>query len=711
MYQSIRKRTLSKRILPLFAISCCFLFGLLSPLAVQISAHPHAGRVWMDATLSPDQRADALLAQMTLPEKITLLHGNIFGSYVGYIPANTRLGIPALNLQDGPAGVADGLTQVTAFPASVNFAASWDTSLINQFGQDLANEEYGKGVNVVLSPTVNILRNPQWGRSFESLGEDPYLTSQLAVADIQGLQSQHVIATVKHFAVNSQEYDRTSTSANVDERTLHEIYMPAFQASVQQGHVGSVMCAYNKVNNIYSCEQPYLLNDVLKTQWHFPGFVMSDWLATHSTLQASASGLDMEMPNGKYYGALQQAVQSGQVSIQTINDMVHRILRTMFADGLFDYPSTGSQSTDVATTAHAQFTAQASEQGTVLLKNDQNILPLATNTVRSIAVIGKGASNSPQYVGNGSAHVKVPSSAVTPLQGITERAGQSVKVTYTADSGQAAAVAKAANVAIVFVNDSESEGSDRSSLSLPNNQDQLVESVAKANPHTIVVLNTGGPVLMPWVNQVQGIVEAWYPGQEDGTAIAAILFGDFNPSGRLPMTFPANASDVPAHTTAQYPGINDEASYSEGLDVGYRYYDAQNITPLFPFGYGLSYTSFAYSHLSLSFSPGPFNGTVTASVTVKNTGTRSGSDVAQLYVNFPARAQEPPHQLKGFQKVTLAPGESKTVSFKLGSNAFSYWDTTAHNWVSPQGTFQILVGDSSRNLPLQASYQVTMNVH
>jgi beta-glucosidase len=815
-------------------------------------------RPWMNTALTPDQRAEALLAQMTLAQKLQMLSG-VSGSYVGNTPAIPSLGIPALNLEDGPAGVADGMTGVTAFPAPVGVAASWDTSLMNQYGQDLGGEEAGKGANIVLAPTVNILRNPQWGRSFESLGEDPYLTSQLGVADIEGIQSQHVIATVKHFAANNQEYDRTTVSANVDQRTLQEIYLPAFQAAVQQGNVGAVMCSYNQINDIYACEQPYLLNDVLKAGWNFPGFVMSDWGATHSTLQAAAAGLDMQMPDGSYYGsALQTDEQNGLVSIQTINEMVERVLRTMFADGLFDYPLTGTPSSNVATTADNQFTEQASEQGTVLLQNTQSILPLKSSSISSIAVIGSDASDSPMIAGNGSAHVNA-STVVTPLQGITARAGSGVNVQYvdgtsangepaitsqylTPSSGsgsglygqfynnmtlsgtpvltrtdaqlnfnwnggspasgvaatqwsakwtgtitapqtgtytfslnsddgsrlfinnqevinnwqdqasntetgtvsltagqsypvevdyyqdggasnltlgwllpdgsnspvnQAANLAKSSSVAVVFANDIESEGSDRTSLSLPNNQDQLIEAVAQANPHTIVVLNTGAPVLMPWESQVQGIVEAWYPGQEDGNAIAAVLFGDVNPSGKLPMTFPASASQVPANTQAQYPGINDQGSYSEGLDVGYRYYDANNLTPLFPFGYGLSYTTFAYSNIAVSPGSGSFNGNVTVTATVKNTGSVAGSDVAQLYMNFPTSSGEPPEQLKGFQKVTLSPGQSQTVSFALNSRAFSYWDTTAQQWVVPQGTFQIKVGDSSRNLPLTTSYQVT----
>ena len=842
-------------ILPLL---CCQFLLITQPISAAKATSAQPTRTWLNAALTPDQRADQLIAQMTLAEKLAMLYG-IGGAYVGNVPANTRLGIPAINLEDGPGGVADGMTQVTQFPAAIGVSASWDTSLMNQYGQDLGNEEVGKGANVVLAPTVNILRNPQWGRSFESLGEDPYLTSQMAVASIQGIQSQNAIATVKHLAANSQEYDRTTTSANVDARTLQEIYLPAFKAAVQQGQVGSVMCAYNKVNDIYSCEQPYLLNDVLKADWNFPGFVMSDWGATHSTLQASAAGLDMQMPNQSFYGsALQTAVQNGQVSVQTINEMVQRILRTMFADGLFDHPSTGTPGSNVATAAHDQFAKQVAEQSTVLLQNKQSILPLGSAT-SSIAVIGADASTSPYTAGSGSSNV-IPGTTVSPLQGILARAGSGVQVNYAqgnltngdepqitsqyltpatgtgpglsgqyynnmtlsgtpaftrvdpqigfnwnggspstgmpatqwsarwngtitapqsgtytfsldSDDGSrlfinnqkiidnwndqaattktgtvaltagqsysievdyyqngglsslnlgwqfpngsnnpltvAAQTAKNANVAIVFANDQESEGVDRSSLSLANNQDQLIEAVAQANPHTIVVLHTGAPVLMPWVNQVQGIVEAWYPGQEDGNAIAAVLFGDVNPSGKLPMTFPVSASDVPANTTAQYPGINDQASYSEGLDVGYRYYDANNITPLFSFGYGLSYTNFAFSKLAISPGSGAFNGSVTVSATVTNTGSKAGSEVVQCYISDPSSAQEPPKQLKSFQKISLAAGQAQNVSMKLDASAFAYWDTMANNWVVPQGNYSIMVGDSSRNLPLQGSYTVT----
>jgi beta-glucosidase len=673
-------------------------------------------RLWMNTNQTPDQRADELIARMTLSQKIALLHGlgsAQFKPYAGTIPAIDSLGIPAIHLADGPMGVSNGMTGVTAFPTPVSMAASWDTSLMKQYGQDLGAEEYGKGTNVVLAPTVNLLRNPLWGRSDETFGEDPYLISQMAVADIRGIQSQNVIATIKHFAANNQEDNRMTDSSNIDERTLHEIYLPAFQNAVRQANVGAVMCSYNKVNNIYACEQPYLLKNVLKTQWNFPGFVMSDWGATHSTVQAANAGLDMQMPDDSYYGnALQTAVQNGQVSISTINKMVHRILRTMFAFGLFDHPSSGNSGKDVTTLVHGQFAEKAAEQGIVLLQNTNNILPLSARSLSSIAVIGPDASDSPTIGPDGGSTVNA-SVVSTPLDGISKRAGSSVKVQYEKGlddshnvTKQAVALAKSSSVAIVFAGDQEGEGTDRSTLSLPFNQDQLIEAVARANPHTIVVLNTGAPVLMPWLKQVQGVLEAWYAGQENGDAITAVLFGDVNPSGKLPMTFPASNTQGPLHTQAQFPGINDESTYSEKLEVGYRFYDARNLTPLFPFGYGLSYTKFSYSDLSISPNSGSTKGTVTVSVKITNTGSRAGSDVAQLYVSFPPSAGEPPRQLKGFQKVTLSAGQSQRVSFRLNSSAFSYWDTKGHNWVVASGTFRIFVGNSSRNQPLRGSYQI-----
>ncbi|GCE14088.1 beta-glucosidase [Tengunoibacter tsumagoiensis] len=688
---------------PFWVLCLVFLLGTTISVYTPLQANAQQ-RPWLNKALSADQRALLLLKVMTLTEKIDLLHG-VAGPYVGNVAANNRLGIPALHLEDGPAGVADGMTGVTAFPAPISVSASWDPSLMYQYGQATANEEAGKGVNIQLGPTVNILRIPQWGRSFESLGEDPYLTSQMAVSSIQGIQSQGVIATVKHFAANNQEYNRETISAAVDERTLHEIYLPAFEAAVKQGQVGSVMCAYNRVNTVYACENSELLNQILKQDWGFAGFVVSDWQATHSTQASAQNGLDLEMPDGAYYNAdLLKAVQSGRISRVTIDDHVLRILRMMFTFGLFDETAKGSPNKNVMSSAHTQLARTAAEEGTVLLQNAGQILPLKREQVKSIAVIGEDGSLA--AVGNGSAHVHLPY-LVTPLQGIQSAIqGNKIKVTYTSGK-KAAQLAKAADVAIVFVNDHEDEGSDRPDLSLPRGQDKLVQTVAQANPHTIVVLNTGAPVSMPWVHQVQGIIEAWYPGQEDGNAIASILFGDVNPSGKLPMTFPVHDTDVPAKTTVQYPGQHGVAQYNEGIFVGYRYYDQQQITPLFPFGYGLSYTTFAYSNLALS-SPATATGQVAVNVDITNTGTRAGSEVMQLYVGLPSGSvSEPPEQLKGFKKVTLDAGQMQHVRFMLDERALSYWNVARHDWALAQGNCTISLGSSSRDIRLQGHFTIS----
>jgi beta-glucosidase len=838
---------------------------LLSPMMIagtamadsETSAQTSQSQPWMNPNQPVAQRVSELMSQMTLDDKIAMLHGSS-GSYVGNIPANPRLGIPALNLQDGPAGVGDGLTGVTQLPAPIDISASWDTNDAYTYGTIEGNEQKGKGTNIALAPDVNIMRTPLGGRTFESFGEDPYLNGQMGVGVIRGIQNQGVIAEVKHFDANNQEYHRTTESSNIDERTLHEIYLPAFEAAVKQGHVGSVMAAYNKVNGTYSSENSYLIKDVLKGSWGFPGFVVSDWGATHSTVQAANNGLDMEMPDGTYFGdALKTAVQNGQVSMATIDDKVRRILTEMFQFGLFDHPQTGSPNAVVTSPQHAQIARDLAESGTVLLKNQNSALPLNNKQLKSIAVIGSDASTNPMSAGGGSSYV-TPPYVVSPLQGITKRAGSGVNVQYapgvlpngelpdiptqylgqglqgqfynnvnlsgspvltrtdsnidfnwngnspgqgvnadnwsaqwtgtltppttgtytfslTSDDGsrlyingqlvvdnwnyqaattktgtvtltagqpvtikvqymqgggqsslklgwqppsaetlldQAVQTAKQSDVAIVFANDYESEGSDRTTMALPNGQDQLIEAVAKANPHTIVVLNTGGPVLMPWLNDVQGVVEAWYPGQEDGNAIASILFGDVNPSGHLPMTFPTSDQAIPTNTPAQYPGINDQVSYSEGLNVGYRWFDANNVKPLFPFGYGLSYTTFKYSNLNVTpqVVNGPSlansQGQVKVSVDVTNTGSRAGYAVPQLYIGDPTNANEPPLQLKGFQKVLLNPGETKHVTFTLDQRAFSIWDSNAHNWTVLDGTYKIMIGSSSADIELQDRVQV-----
>jgi len=676
-----------------------------APAGAQAASCP-----WVGSHAPIATRVDEVLAQMTLADKISMVSGTS-GPYVGNVAAIPSLCIPALNLEDGPAGVADGMTGVTQLPAPVADAATWSTSDARQYGDVIGAEEAGKGANVNLGPTINIVRDPRWGRAFETLGEDPYLTGQLAAAEIEGVQSQGVMSQVKHFAVYNQETNRNTPAddAIVSERTMQEIYLPAFQAAIKQGGAASVMCAYSTINGTYACQNPYTLTQVLRDQFGFTGFVTSDWGATHSTVPSADAGLDMEMPDNSYFGApLQTAVQDGQVPVSTLNTMVRDILTEMFRFGLFDRAPSGSPSAVVTTAQHAAVARDVAEQGTVLLKNDGDILPLSTSTVKSIAVIGDDASTSVQSAGGGSASVVAPY-VVSPLQGITSRAGSGVTVTYAPTNvSQAVAAAQSANVAIVFASDFESEGSDLTSIDLPSAENQVISAVAAANPNTIVVLNTGSAVTMPWLSQVKGVLEAWYPGQEDGNAIAAVLFGDVDPSGHLPVTFPESLADVPASTPAQWPGVDGQVQYSEGIDVGYRWYDAKNITPLFPFGYGLSYTRFAFSHIRVTPGQTTSRGEVTVSADITNTGQRAGSDVAQLYVGDPASTGEPPEQLKGFTKVSLEPGQTGRVSFRLSAaQALSYWDSSASGWAVADGSYKLMIGDSSANLPLTATVDVT----
>jgi beta-glucosidase len=808
---------------------------------------------WAGSSAPIPQRVSEVLAQLTLAEKIQMVHG-AGGPYVGNIPAIGRLCVPALKLEDGPAGVADGMTGVTQLPAPVAGAATWDPALMRAYGGVVGAEEWGKGANVDLGPTVNIVRDPRWGRAFEAYGEDPYLAGQMGVADIQGVQDQGVLAQVKHWAVYNQETNRNTPADNaiVGDRTMHEIYMPQFQAAVQQGGASSVMCSYSTINGTYACENPYILNDVLKGQWGFPGFVTSDWGATHSTVNAANAGLDMQMPDDSFFGApLRQAVQDGQVPVSRLNDMVSRILTEMFRFRLFERTQPGTPSSVVTSPAHTAVARAVAEQGTVLLKNDGGVLPLDTSHLHSIAVIGDDAGQDAQSAGGGSAAVSAPY-LVTPLQGITSRAGDGVKMNYaqgpapdgklpavpasafanglsaqffnnmtlsgtqvatrtdpnvdfnwngqspqsgvnptqwsakwtgtlnppatgsytfslTSDDGsrlvingqqvidnwrdqaantetatvnltagqaasievdyyqdgglssvslgwqppgpdpiaQAASVAKSSDVAVVFASSFETEGSDLQDIDLQGQQDQLVSAVAQANPNTIVVINSGSAVTMPWIDQVKGVVEAWYPGQEDGNAIASVLFGDTDPSGHLPVTFPKSLSDVPASTAAQWPGTGNQVQYSEGLDVGYRWYQDKGITPLFPFGYGLSYTTFGFSNLTVTPDHTTSRGAVTVQADVTNTGGRYGADVVQVYAGDPSAAGEPPRQLKGFRKVALAPGQTKQVSFQLSPSAFAYWDNAANAWAVADGSYRIMVGDSSANLPLTGTVDIT----
>jgi beta-glucosidase len=773
---------------------------------------------WVTSTAPISQRVAQLMSQMTLADKITMVEGHgTSNPYVFYTPAIPSLCIPAVGLEDGPAGVADGLTGVTQLPSGVSLAATWDPSLAGQYGQVIGAEEYGKGASANLGPTVNMDRDPRWGRSFEALSEDPFLNASLDVPEIDGVQSQDVESQVKHFDAYNQETYRNTPADNVivDNRALQEIYMPSFYAAVTQANAASVMCAFSVVNGNFSCNSSYLNNTVLRDQWDFPGFVMSDYAALHST-QGALQGTDQEQPFNTYYGtALQTDIENGTIPVSAINTMVQNVFTEMFRFNLFSQPRTGSPTDTVTTPAHVALATQVAEAGTTLLKNAGGVLPISPTGAGSVAVIGPSASASPTYGGGGSAYV-IPSGTVTPLAGIQAAAGSGTSVTYqqglpsdtslpsippsnltpayaptpfggsytgtltapktgtyvlaltnpcgcytstylsldgtqiidnpstppvhtysvavnltagqtytlsiSGDSSQllwgtpsalapgiaaAVAAARTAAVAVVVVSDdTESEATDRPSLNLPSAQDELISAVAAVNPHTVVVVNAGAPVAMPWLSQVAGVIDAWYPGQTSGTSLASMLFGQTDPGGHLPVTFPSSLSQVPASTTAQFPGNGSTVQYSEGIDVGYRWYDSKDITPMFPFGFGLSYTTFAFSKLSVS--PGSTDGTgdVRVSATVTNTGKRAGSEVAQLYLGDPSASGEPPRQLEGFQRVSLAPGKSTRVSFTVTPQDMQWWDDSANGWTQTSGTYQVYVGDSSAlaDLPLQGSF-------
>jgi beta-glucosidase len=546
---------------------------------------------------------------------------------------------------------------------------------------------------------------PEWGRTFESYGEDPFFNGRMAAAEIKGIQSQGPIADANMYLTMNQEDNRFQEDSIVDERTLEEIYLPPYAAAVAEGHVGTFMCAYVKTNGVYSCENAHVLHDLLRKELKFNGWVMSDWGATHSTVASANNGLDQEMPIDEYFGApLEKAVEDGKVTVATIDEHVRNILVPMFRQGLFDKAQTGTWASNARSPQHDAFSRMAAEQGTILLKNERALLPLPADA--SVAVIGAAGGNTPKAEGGGSSAVVAPY-IVTPLDGIRKRAGAGVRVSYAAgdDLAEASRTARNAQFAIVFVHTDETEGEDRPNLDLPGNQNQLIEAVAAASKQTIVVLDTGGPVLMPWATEVAGIIEAWYPGQEDGNAIAAVLYGDVNPSAKLPLTFPRTATEIPTASREQWPGVNGRSLYSERLDAGYRWYDATHTQPLFPFGFGLSYTTFRLSHLAvepreLKLQSGAAPGVVVVKVNVTNTGARDGAEVVEAYVADPSQNGEPPHQLRGFAKVLLKSGETKPVSLTLDRRSFSIYDARQHRWTCLPGTYEVLVGTSSRDLPL-----------
>ena len=657
--------------------------------------------------------ARKLVGEMTLREKVEELHGTRDSTHLRYVLPIPRLHIPALRIANGPAGVgpADDRRQkaATALPAPISLAASWDVRLARRYGVIIGREARDLGYGLVEGPDVNIARVPQNGRTFEAFGEDPYLVSGMAVNEIKGIQSEGVIADVKHYFANNQETDRMRIDEIIGERALHEIYLPAFRAAVREGHVGSVMAAYPKVNGIYCCQNSEFLNTILRKRWGFKGFVTSDFGAVHSTVQSALAGLDLEMPTGKYFGnALERAVESGRVPMPVIDDKLVRRFSTMMRFGLFDRPM---RLTHIPARWDGREALRIAEEGMVLLRNVGHILPLEAKKLRSIAVIGPYAAGA-MTGGGGSSHV-IPIFTVSPVDGIRKRAGSKVKVEFAEgrNIARAAQLAKSVEVAVVMVGDSETEGRDHS-LTLAGNQDELVEAVAAANPHTIVVLKTGSAVFMPWVNKVPAILEAWYPGEEDGNAVAAILFGDVDPSGKLPLTFPKRLADLPANTPEQYPGVDGVVHYSEGRFVGYRHYDEDNIQALFPFGYGLSYTTFAYKNLRVTpqrvSSKGRSEPKIDVALDVTNTGDRAGKEVVELYLGLPSAPEipQPPKELKAFAKVSLKPGQTRGVHLRLDSGSLRCWDSAVHGWTELPGTYHVMVGSSSRDIRLQSQFDV-----
>jgi beta-glucosidase len=675
-------------------------------------------------TIITSQAVAQIVNQMTLIDDISQLHGISAAGDYRVVPGISTLGIPLLNVTNGPAGATKGGPghegPATAMPAPIALAATWDVNLANQYGKVIGAEARDWANGLLEGLDINIARVPQNGRTFEAFGEDPYLVSQMAVANLTGAQSQGIITESKHFAANNQESSRQSVNEIIDERTLREIYLPAFEATVKAG-VGAVMCGYNQVNGFYMCENDFLLNHILKKEWGFTGFVTSDFGATHSTVASANAGLDLEMPTGVFFDtSLQSAVTGGLVPQTVINDKLIRRFSTMMNLGVFNTPP-GLVS--IPSQQDGLIARQIAEAGMVLLQNKPGVLPLSSTKIlplnasilHHIAIIGPYAGAA--MTGGGGSSSVTPIYTVAPLTGIQNRVGPTVTVSYNDGSviSSAVSIAQTADVAIVMVGDSETEGVDNP-ISLSGNQDLLVQSIAAANRNTIVVMKSGTAILMPWASTVPAILQAWYPGEEDGNAVATVLFGDVNPSGKLPLTFPLQLSDLPANTPAQYPGVLvngiPTATYSEGIFVGYRHYDQTNITPLFPFGFGLSYTNFAFQNLavtpaSFTFTNNPTQ-TVTVSFSVTNSGTVSGAEVAQLYIGIPSTAvPEPPKSLQGFQKVMLLPGQTVPVQLTLNQRAFSYWDVISESWKVVPGAYQIMVGDSSRNILLRT--QITIN--
>jgi beta-glucosidase len=702
---------------------------------------------WSDATLSPDMRADLVIKEMTLDEKISLLHGQGMPFFspgpsdsnggAGYTNAIPRLGIPAIQMADSAYGVTRGAAAgrySTALPNNLAAASAWDPQAAFEYGALIGRELRNQGYSMSLGGGVNLPREPRNGRTFEYQGEDPLLAGTLAGNFAKGVQSEYVIGDLKHYAINDQESGRNAVNANIGKRAMRETDLRAFEIALGISNAGGVMCSYNRVNGDFACENSYLLTDVLKKDFHFQGFVLSDWGGTHSAVKASHAGLDQEQPDKYFFGkTLKKAIESGEVSQAEINEHVHRILRTIFATGLFDHPVV-KQVPDVE--RGYALAERLAEKSIVLLKNEDNALPIEASA-HSVVLIG-GHADVGVLTGGGSAQVDPPGGSVvpppppgknpldaflrpawlpsSPLRALAAKL-PNAKVSYVSgdDLEAAATAAKQADVAIVFAYAWESEGFDLPTLDLSPEQNKLIEVVAAANPKTVVVLETGSPATMPWIDKVAGVVEAWYPGIRGAHALANLLTGQVNFTGKLAITFPKSDADLPHPQLVMPPPTSQpnwaamggdtsnfmrvmakglppfQTYYDEDLKVGYKWYDAQKKTVLFPFGFGLSYTGMKVES----------GDSVIVSFTVQNTGKRSGTEIAQVYASLPDAAGEPPKRLIGWSRVDLAPGEAKVVTIPVNRDRLMVFNEDTDDWKLVPGSYTLLAGGSSQELPLR----------
>lgn len=724
------------------------LFGLALAVGCGAPDSRTAEAVYLDETQPLEKRIDDALGRMTLKEKIAMLHAQSKFSSAG-VP---RLGIPELWCTDGPHGIRPEVywnrwdqaewtnDSCTAYPALTCLAATWNPEMSALYGKSIGEEARYREKDVLLGPGVNIYRTPLNGRNFEYMGEDPYLASRMVVPYIQGVQENGVAACVKHFALNNQESYRLCTDVSVDDRALHEIYLPAFKAAVQEGGAWSIMGAYNKYKGQHCCHNRYLLNDILKRDWGFDGAVISDWGGTHDTKEAVEYGLDLEFGTwsdgmstnpaiayDQYYLAApyREMIERGEASEELLDDKVRRVLRLNFRTAMNSRKPFGSLNSP----EHHAAARRIAGEGIVLLKNDGKVLPIDPQQTKKLLVVGENAIKG-MTIGGGSSSLKVQRE-YTPLEGIVAAAGDRMEVVYErgylghlatsyngVDSKQnlsddrsaaeliadAVAAAREAD-AVLFIGGlnkawgQDAEGGDRREMGLPYGQDSLIEALAEANPRTAVVFVSGNAVAMPWIDRVPAVVQGWFGGSQAGLALADVLFGEVNPSGKLPFTFPRRLEDNSAHALGEHPGTRDSVRYREGIFVGYRWHERQRIAPLFAFGHGLSYTTFDYANVRADRKTLSRSGRIRVSVDVTNTGDRAGKEVVQLYIGDRESAlPRPVKELKGFSKVSLEPGETRTVSFEITPEALQYYDDATGLWTAEEGIFDAWVGAASDDI-------------